>query len=118
MPLLRITYRVRLAALLLVAVLAPLVGSLASSRADEEISSLLDAGTPVSSADATEQGEVEENIAGLYDTLSKGLMARRPSEFQFIRKVVTYVDMDKLTRKMVLETFHWARRKVGIIHRR
>ena len=47
----------------------------------------------------------------LKDTLEKGLRARRPVEFQFIAQVVTLVDQGQLPRKLVLGTFHYARKK-------
>ncbi|MEM8677781.1 MAG: hypothetical protein AAGF97_00370 [Planctomycetota bacterium] len=43
--------------------------------------------------------------------LETGLRARRPQEFAFIDEVVKLVDEGKLTRKLVQETFDWARKK-------
>ncbi len=47
----------------------------------------------------------------LKDTLEKGLKARLPSEFAFIREVVDKVDDGTLPRSVVESTFLWARRK-------
>jgi hypothetical protein len=56
-----------------------------------------------------------ENAAGevptLKETLNYGLKARLPSEFAFIRRVVEEVDNKRLSRKMVLQTFSYARRQ-------
>ena len=55
-----------------------------------------------------------DSVAGLRDILTKGLRARLPSEFAFVDKVIHYVKLGKLSRRMVLETYRWARRKVGL----
>lgn len=47
----------------------------------------------------------------LKDTLEKGLKARLPSEFAFIRTVTEKVDDGTLPRSVVESTFLWARRK-------
>jgi hypothetical protein len=47
----------------------------------------------------------------LKDTLEKGLKARLPSEFAFIKTVVEKVDDGSLPRSLVESTFLWARRK-------
>jgi hypothetical protein len=47
----------------------------------------------------------------LKDTLEKGLKARLPSEFAFIRTVIEKVDDGTLPRSVVESTFLWARRK-------
>jgi hypothetical protein len=47
----------------------------------------------------------------LKDTLEKGLKARLPSEFAFIKTVVEKVDDGTLPRSLVESTFLWARRK-------
>ena len=47
----------------------------------------------------------------LKQALEKGLKARRPSEFAFIRLVVKKVEEGKLPVKMVESTFIWARAK-------
>ena len=44
------------------------------------------------------------------EQLEKGLKARRPSEFQFIKDVVFLVEVGLLSRKLVDSTFQWARR--------
>ena len=69
-------------------------------------------------ATASAEGETEGNIKGLRNTLRVGLRARRDVEFQFIDKVVDHVKHDHLTRKMVLETYTWARKKVGLFRTR
>ena len=43
--------------------------------------------------------------------LETGLRARRPAEFAFIANVVALVDQGRLSRKLVQETFDWARKK-------
>ena len=45
----------------------------------------------------------------LKQALEKGLKARRPSEFAFIRLVIEKVEQGKLPRKLVERTFLWAR---------
>jgi hypothetical protein len=47
----------------------------------------------------------------LKDTLEKGLKARQPEEFSFVRKVVRMVDTGRLPRSVVQSTFLWARDK-------
>jgi len=47
----------------------------------------------------------------LFDELSKGLKARRPEEFDFVRHVVHLVDDGHLPRSLVDSTFLWARGK-------
>ena len=55
-----------------------------------------------------------EDVASLQDTLEKGLKARFPEDFAYIRKVVKLVDDGVLTRSLVLGTFDWVRKtKVG-----
>src|SRR4051812_2621522 len=43
--------------------------------------------------------------------LEKGLLARRPVEFQYIQQIVTLVEAGQLPRDMVTTTFVWARKK-------
>jgi hypothetical protein len=50
-------------------------------------------------------------MANLRETLEKGLQARRPEEFEFIRRVVQQVDDGTLPMDLVRGTFDWARRK-------
>ncbi len=50
-------------------------------------------------------------VAGLKDTLEKGLRLRRPVEFAFANRVVFLVQTNRLTRKLVLEAFSYARGK-------
>lgn len=45
----------------------------------------------------------------LKQAIEKGLKARRPSEFAFIKLVVQKVEQGKLPKKMVERTFLWAR---------
>ena len=47
--------------------------------------------------------------AGLKDRLERGLKARRPSEFQFIGRVVKLVEVGRLPIRLVNDTFFWAR---------
>jgi len=47
----------------------------------------------------------------LKTTLEKGLRCRLPREFEFVEKVVTYVEDGRLERKTVMMTFLWARKK-------
>jgi hypothetical protein len=58
-------------------------------------------------ADDVASGEV----ALLKDQLEKGLRARRPIEFQFVRTVAQLVENGQLPRELVLGTFSWARHK-------
>jgi len=51
------------------------------------------------------------NIADLQEQLEDGLLARRPAEFKFIARVVKLVEQNKLPRKLVVETFQYARKK-------
>ena len=53
----------------------------------------------------------QQTVTDLKDTLEKGLRARRPAEFDFIAKVVDFVDDGKLPRSLVMSTFLWARQK-------
>ena len=50
-------------------------------------------------------------VASLKDQLRSGLKARRDVEFKFIDDVVKLVQTRKLPVKLVVETFHYARRK-------
>ncbi len=50
-------------------------------------------------------------VADLKSQLEAGLRARRPEEFAFIARIVELVDIGKLSPKLVIETFHWSRRK-------
>lgn len=45
----------------------------------------------------------------LKDTLEKGLYARLPEQFEFINRVVTLVEQEKLSLKLVYSTFKWSR---------
>ena len=50
-------------------------------------------------------------IAGLKDTLEKGLKARQPSEFHFIGHVVEMVENNHLPYRLVYISFKYARHK-------
>ena len=54
---------------------------------------------------------VGNKSADLKERLEKGLQARRPEEFEFLGRVVTMVEQQKLPRQLVEETFQWSRRK-------
>lgn len=47
----------------------------------------------------------------LQETLESGLKARRPEEFQFVRRVVAAVEQKRLPEPVVLSTFTWARKQ-------
>jgi len=47
----------------------------------------------------------------LQTQLEKGLLARRPVEFEYIQQIVDLVDSGDLPREMVTTTFVWARKK-------
>jgi hypothetical protein len=49
----------------------------------------------------------------LSDTLEKGLKARLPSEFKFIKLVVKMVGNGTLPESLVLSVFHYVRKKRG-----
>lgn len=51
------------------------------------------------------------DVASLKDILEKGLRAYRPTDFTYITKVIGLVNTGKLTRRFVLSTFHYVRRK-------
>ena len=53
----------------------------------------------------------QETVTDLKTTLEKGLRARRPAEFEFLERVVTFVENGKLPRSLVTSTFLWARKK-------
>jgi len=50
-------------------------------------------------------------VVSLKDILEKGLRAYRPTDFTYLAKVVGLVNTGKLTRRFVLGTFHYTRRK-------
>src|SRR4051812_15759048 len=47
----------------------------------------------------------------LQGQLEKGLMARRPVEFAYIKQIVALVNTGKLPRTLVTSTFGWARQQ-------
>ena len=55
----------------------------------------------------------QRNLAAvkLKDILEKGLRAYKPTDFTYIAKVVAAVDTGQLSRRFVLGTFHYTRRK-------
>jgi hypothetical protein len=67
-------------------------------------------GRPSASAqDGLNPGPVEK--PDLQDTLEKGLKARRPQEFAFVRRVVALVEAGDLPQTLVQSTFLWARKR-------
>ena len=52
-----------------------------------------------------------EKTPDLKERLEKGLKARRPTEFEFIARVVELVEQKTLPLSLVDGTFLWARRK-------
>ena len=67
----------------------------------------------VAVASAIGQSGIDPRVAPggitLKQALEKGLKARRPSEFAFIKLVIEKVEQGKLSRKLVERTFLWAR---------
>lgn len=53
----------------------------------------------------------QQVVTDLKTTLEKGLRARRPAEFEFLARVVDFVEAGKLPRSLVMSTFLWARKK-------
>lgn len=53
------------------------------------------------------------DVAGLKDQLEKGLKARLPADFRFIRRVVALVEIGTLPRELVDSTFLWVRNNRG-----
>lgn len=56
-------------------------------------------------------GQGSKTKPTLQERLEKGLKARRPEEFQFIKNVVALVEAGTLPVKLVDSSFHWARRQ-------
>ena len=70
--------------------------------------------TPVGNIRAltrTSQGGSTNRVASLKDQLLAGLKVRRQVELQFVEEVVRLVNQRRLPTRLVLETFHYARRK-------
>jgi hypothetical protein len=68
----------------------------------------------LSSARAVEPPPVDAGgVTGLdlKTQLEKGLRARRPVEFEYIKEIVRLVETNKLPRTMVTTTFVWARKQ-------
>jgi len=63
-------------------------------------------GQAAQNKDATGSG-----VASLKDQLEKGLRARRPVEFQFVRRVAQLVDSGDLTVQFVQGSFSWTVKK-------
>lgn len=59
----------------------------------------------------TSQGGSTNRVASLKDQLLIGLKVRRQVEREFVEEVVRLVHQRRLPTKLVLETFHYARRK-------
>lgn len=51
------------------------------------------------------------DVADLQEQLEDGLLARLPTEFAFIGRVVRLVEGRRLPLGLVVSTFQWARRK-------
>jgi hypothetical protein len=49
----------------------------------------------------------------LEQTLAMGLKARRPVEFQYVRRIAALVNSGALPQSMVMGTFIWARKQAG-----
>jgi hypothetical protein len=69
------------------------------------------AGPSLNSSHAQVKSGGSEVVTDLKTTLEKGLRCRLPREFEFVDRVVTYVDDGRLDRKTVMMTFLWARKK-------
>ena len=70
--------------------------------------------TPVGNIRAltrTSPGGSTNRVASLKDQLLAGLKVRRQVELQFVEEVVRLVNQRRLPTRLVLETFHYARRK-------
>lgn len=70
--------------------------------------------TPVGntrSLQRTSRGSSTNRVVSLRDQLLAGLKVRRQVEKQFVDEVVRLVRERRLPTKLVLETFHYARRK-------
>ena len=50
------------------------------------------------------------DVAGLKDTLEKGLRAQLPQDLAFIAKVVTMVNNNELPVDVVIGTYNWVRK--------
>jgi hypothetical protein len=60
---------------------------------------------------AQQSDQANIRVASLQDQLEKGLRARRPSEFQFLARVVVLVNQGRLTREVVQGTFRFVTKK-------
>ena len=54
--------------------------------------------------------EASTDVAGLKDTLEKGLRAQFPQDLAFIAKVVMMVDNNELPLDVVIGTYDWVRK--------
>lgn len=52
-----------------------------------------------------------DQIATLKDTLRAGLKCRRQVEFDFVDRVVLFVEQGRLPKDLVLNTFDWAKKQ-------
>lgn len=92
------------------------VGLLASATflmTTDAVSQVVRSVTPVGNIRAltrTSTGTTNR-VASLKDQLLVGLKVRRQVELQFVEEVVRLVNQRRLPTKLVLETFHYARRK-------
>lgn len=75
------------------------------------LSALLLAPAAVQPTAADDSGPIAPGGPDLKTTLEKGLKARRPEEFAFIKSVVAKVDAGLLPLDLVESTFLWARKK-------
>ncbi|MEZ6100328.1 MAG: hypothetical protein R3E01_15270 [Pirellulaceae bacterium] len=76
------------------------------------ITLLVGVATWAAGSDVTSNGVASEKTkVTLQEQLESGLRARRPQEFAYIKRIVTLVEQGVLPRKLVLETFDWARQK-------
>ena len=93
---------------ILLTCLAMLMSSVCVSESDAQLT----LGSPrTASRLSTKQFRGSGRVASLRDQLKAGLKARRDVEFNFIDEVVRLVEKRKLPVKLVVETFHYARRK-------
>lgn len=68
-------------------------------------------GLAISVSRASASAPVAPGGPDLKTTLEKGLRARRPIEFQFIKQTTDLVDNGTLPQSVVKSTFLWARKK-------
>ena len=71
----------------------------------------LTAATTLGEAETFSWSPMAVEVTDLKLQLEKGLRARRPEEFKFVKLVVTMVENDSLPLPLVKSTFLWARKK-------